>query len=248
MAMLQAEKSLKLKVEAGEISHTDYLMVQQLNNAVKQKMQQYYLGKNQQEQELLFFSGLDGTIKDTLYEKISFQTGSTLSTSLYAENQFKIAQLEQQQKVIKSDFQPTFQAGYFRQSLNHVQGFQGFKAGLAIPLVFGGKRNELAKNRLQIEAAKTENDNLKKLLESELQTLTKNIAFMQQNVGNNQQYFDDTLLGLQQLQQQLTVGEINHYEFVQLTNIIIEGALSEMEMINSFNQAVIKHQFLTTTN
>lgn len=248
MAMLQAEKSLKLKLEAGEISHTDYLMVQQLNNAVKQKMQQYYSGKNQQEQELLFFSGLDGTIKDTLYEKISFQTVSTLSTSLYAENQLKIAQLEQQQKVIKSDFQPTFQAGYFRQSLNHVQGFQGFKAGLAIPLVFGGKRNELAKNRLQIEAAKTENDNLKKLLESELQTLTKNIAFMQQNVGNNQQYFDDTLLGLQQLQQQLTVGEINHYEFVQLTNIIIEGALSEMQMINSFNQAVIKHQFLTTTN
>ena len=52
--------------------------------------------------------------------------------------------------------------------------------------------------------------------------------------------------GIEQLQQKLSLGELSYLDFLKLSSIIIDGAISELEMLNSYNQTVIKYNYLTT--
>lgn len=241
-----SEKNNQQLANAGEISYTDYLLIKQLNNSLRQKLQFYFDGFTQKNTELLFLSGLDVTIKDTIFSALPVELNVVLSTSLYSENDFKIRQLEQKEKVIKSAFQPTFQVGYFNQSLDHVKGFQGIKAGLTIPLFFGGKRNELAINRLQIDAISFQQSNLKNQLTNELNALQQSILMMKNTLDGKEINLQDNTKGIEQLQQKLSLGEINFFDFIKLSSIIIDGSLSELEMLSNYNQNVIKYKFLTT--
>jgi len=241
-----SERNNQQMLKAGEINSTDYLLIQQLNNSMRQKIQFYFSGTAKNEQEMLFLSGLDAKIKDTLLIALPIQLNATLSNSLYSENELKIKQLEQQQKVIKSAFQPTFQVGYFNQSLDKVNNFQGIKGGLAIPLFFGGKRNELTLNRLQMETIANQQFNLKRQLVNELKLLEQNILMMQKTFEGKEFHIKENIKGLEQLQQKLTLGEINTFDFIKLSSIVIDGSLSELDMLNNYNQNVIKYQFLTT--
>lgn len=241
-----AEKNNQQMLKVGEINNTDYLLIQQLNNSMRQKIQFYFSGTAKNEQELLYLSGLDAKVKDTVLTALPIQLNATLSNSLYSENELKIKQLEQQQKVIKSAFQPTFQVGYFNQSLDKVNNFQGIKGGLVVPLFFGGKRNELTINRLQQETITVQQNNLKKQLTNELKMLEQNILMMQKTFEGKQPNMNENIKGLEQLQQKLTLGEINTFDFIKLSSIVIDGSLSELDMLNNYNQNVIKYQFLTT--
>ncbi|KAB2859762.1 MAG: CusA/CzcA family heavy metal efflux RND transporter [Flavobacteriales bacterium] len=241
-----AEKNNQQMLKVGEINNTDYLLIQQLNNSMRQKIQFYFSGTAKNEQELLYLSGLDAKVKDTVLTALPIQLNATLSNSLYSENELKIKQLEQQQKVIKSAFQPTFQLGYFNQSLDKVNNFQGIKGGLVVPLFFGGKRNELTINRLQQETITVQQNNLKKQLANELKLLEQNILMMQKTFEGKQPNMIENIKGLEQLQQKLNLGEINTFDFIKLSSIVIDGSLSELEMLNNYNQNVIKYQFLTT--
>lgn len=241
-----AEKNNQQMLKVGEINNTDYLLIQQLNNSMRQKIQFYFSGTAKNEQELLYLSGLDAKVKDTVLTALPIQLNATLSNSLYSENELKIKQLEQQQKVIKSAFQPTFQLGYFNQSLDKVNNFQGIKGGLVVPLFFGGKRNELTINRLQQETITVQQNNLKKQLANELKLLEQNILMMQKTFEGKQPNMNENIKGLEQLQQKLNLGEINTFDFIKLSSIVIDGSLSELDMLNNYNQNVIKYQFLTT--
>lgn len=241
-----AERNNQQMLKVGEINNTDYLLIQQLNNSMRQKIQFYFSGTAKNEQELLYLSGLDAKVKDTVLTALPIQLNATLSNSLYSENELKIKQLEQQQKVIKSAFQPTFQVGYFNQSLDKVNNFQGIKGGLVVPLFFGGKRNELTINRLQQETITVQQNNLKKQLTNELKLLEQNILMMQKTFEGKQPNMNENIKGLEQLQQKLNLGEINTFDFIKLSSIVIDGSLSELEMLNNYNQNVIKYQFLTT--
>jgi outer membrane protein TolC len=241
-----AERNNQQMLKVGEINNTDYLLIQQLNNSMRQKIQFYFSGTAKNEQELLYLSGLDAKVKDTVLTALPIQLNATLSNSLYSENELKIKQLEQQQKVIKSAFQPTFQVGYFNQSLDKVNNFQGIKGGLVVPLFFGGKRNELTINRLQQETITVQQNNLKKQLTNELKLLEQNILMMQKTFEGKQPNMNENIKGLEQLQQKLNLGEINTFDFIKLSSIVIDGSLSELDMLNNYNQNVIKYQFLTT--
>lgn len=243
-----AENSLQLKYNFGEISYANLLLVQQLSNILKQKMQMYFAGKNQTEQELLYLTGLEGTFKDTAFTIIPFRDSALLSKTLFIENEIKVAQLEQKQRVIKSEYQPSFQAGYFHQSLGQINGFQGLKAGLAIPLSFGSRRNELKSNNLEIDAIHIESKNLKNYLDKELETVKNNIYYLQKNINRNENVVEKAILGIGQIKELLNEGQISNYDYIKLTDVIIDGALSEMEMINKYNQAIIKYNYLTSNN
>ena len=241
-----AERNNLQMLKVGEINNTDYLLIQQLSYSMRQKIQFYFSATAKNEQEMLFLSGLDAKIKDTVLTALPIQLNATLSNSLYSENDLKIKQLEQQQKVIKSAFQPTFQVGYFNQSLDKVNNFQGIKGGLAIPLFFGGKRNELTLNRLQMETIANQQSNLKRQLVNELRLLEQNILMMQKTFEGKEPHIKENIMGLEQLHQKLTLGEINTFDFIKLSSIVIDGSLSELDMLNNYNQTVIKYQFLTT--
>jgi len=240
-----AEVELSKRQESGDLSFAELLSFQQLNTSLKQRMQQYYSGQNKQKQELLFVSGLDGEINTTLFNALPFSDSGQVHSSFYAKDITKISQQTQQSKVIASRYHPSVQVGYFRQSLNHIQGFQGLTAGVSIPLFWGGKRLDVTFNNLQIASANKAYRNEVLYWEKELMTLQQDLFFMKKNVSRSGNGLKAVETGLLQIQEQLKSGYISHYDFIRMADIIIIGALSEMQMIHDFNQAVIKYQFLT---
>jgi cobalt-zinc-cadmium resistance protein CzcA len=233
--------------EAGEINTTDLLLIKQVQNSVLQKTTLFFTNEKTNEANLLYLSGLNqATIKDTVYTALTYQKNQVLSNNLYQENELLIEQLAQKEKVIKSNYHPSFQLGYFNQSISTSGGFQGIQGGLSIPLFFAGKKNQLQNNRLQTDMVNQKQINLKNQLSNELLSLQETILLLENAVANQNTTDNISTKGIQQLQEKLRLGEISFLDFVKLSSMIIEGTISELELLNSFNQAVIKYNYLTT--
>jgi cobalt-zinc-cadmium resistance protein CzcA len=233
--------------DAGEINTTDLLLIKQIQNNVLQKTTAFFNSEKNNEANLFYLSGLNqATIKDTVYSALAYQKNQALSTNLYQENELLIEQLKQKEKVIKTNYHPSFQVGYFNQSISTNGGFQGIQGGLSIPLFFAGKKNQLQTNRLQMDMVSQKQSNQKHQLTNELLSLEKTISLLESAVANQNTADNISAKGIQQLQEKLRLGEISFLDFLKLSSIIIDGTISELELLNSYNQAVIKYNYLTT--
>lgn len=233
--------------DAGEINTTDLLLIKQIQNSVLQKTSGFFNKEKTNEANLIYLSGLNqAVIKDTAYTVLPYEKNQELSTNLYQENDLLIQQLTQKEKVIKASYSPSFQLGYFNQSISTKKGFQGVQGGLSIPLFFAGKKNQLQTNRLQTDIVTQKQNNLKNQLKSELISLEKTIALLEGSVSNQNRTDNISAKGLKQLQEKLSLGEISFIDFLKLSSIIIDGTISELELLNNYNQAVIKYNYLTT--
>jgi cobalt-zinc-cadmium resistance protein CzcA len=233
--------------DAGEINTTDLLLIKQIQNNVLQKTTAFFNSEKNNEANLFYLSGLNqATIKDTVYSALAYQKNQALSTNLYQENELLIEQLKQKEKVIKTNYHPSFQVGYFNQSISTNGGFQGIQGGLSIPLFFAGKKNQLQTNRLQMNMISQKQSNQKNQLTNELLSLEKTIALLENTVTNENTADNLSAKGIAQLQEKLRLGEISFLDFLKLSSIIIDGTISELELLNNYNQAVIKYNYLTT--
>jgi cobalt-zinc-cadmium resistance protein CzcA len=252
--MLQINEALSVSLkhsqqlfDAGEINTTDLLLMKQVQNSVLQKTTVFFNREKTNEANLFYLSGLNqATIKDTVYSALVYQKNQALSNNLYQENELLIEQLQQKEKVIKANYYPSFQVGYFNQSISTSGGFQGVQGGLSIPLFFAGKKNQLQTNRLQMDMVSQKQTNQKNQLTNELLSLEKTISLLESAVANQNNADNISAKGIQQLQEKLRLGEISFLDFLKLSSIIIDGTVSELELLNSFNQAVIKYNYLTT--
>lgn len=243
--LVESEKKNLLVLESGEIDNTGFLIIKQLNNTILQKIQHYSSQLVHIEQNLEYQTRIKAVPKDTLMVVLPVQTGLELSPTLYSENELKINLLKQENAVLKAGNLPTIQLGYFNQTLDKVSGHQGIKGGLAIPLIFGANRKEIALNRLNIDAALASQSDIKRQLTKELEIIVRNIQLFEKlnfKQGNQLNYDN---LGIKNLQQKLNTGEINAFEFIKYCSILIDGSIGEMEMINQYNQNIIKYNFLT---
>jgi cobalt-zinc-cadmium resistance protein CzcA len=233
--------------EAGEINTTDLLLIKQIQNSVLQKTTAFFNSEKTNEANLFYLSGLNQVIiKDTIYAPLSYQKNQALSNNLYQENELLIEQLKQKEKVIKANYHPSFQLGYFNQSISTTGGFQGVQGGLSIPLFFAGKKNQLQTNRLQMDMVSQKQSNQKNQLTNELLSLEKTIALLEAAVTSQNTADNLSAKGIAQLQEKLRLGEISFLDFLKLSSIIIDGTISELELLNNYNQAVIKYNYLTT--
>lgn len=233
--------------DVGEINTTDLLLIKQVQNNVLQKTTAFFNNEKANEANLLYFSGLNQVkIKDTTLAALTYQKNQALSTSLYQENELLIEQLKQKEKVIKANYHPSFQIGYFNQSISTTGGFQGVQGGLSIPLFFAGKKNQLQTNRLQMDMVNQKQTNQKNKLTNELLSLQETILLLENAVSNKNSTDNLSAKGIKQLQEKLSLGEISFIDFVKLSAMIIDGTISELELLNNYNQAVIKYNYLTT--
>ena len=99
---------------------------------------------------------------------------------------------------------------------------------------------------MQLEKVSAQQNNLKKQLNNEIKLLEKNILMMQKGMDGKHIKTDENIKAVEQLQLKLNLGEMNVFDFIKLSAVIIDGSLSELEMLNNYNQNVIKYQFLTT--
>ena len=146
----------------------------------------------------------------------------------------------------KMNHLPDFFVGYFNQSIDRVNGFEGFQVGASLPLWFWSNSGKVQASR--IEVAKTEN-----ALDFEKQNLIR--EFQKQMAAYegyraSLEYYENG--GLEQIDQLIRnlqtsyrAGEINYFEFVRNIGLAFDVRLRYFDTLLKYNQSVIELEYLS---
>ncbi|WP_035644627.1 TolC family protein [Flavobacterium sp. ASV13] len=170
----------------------------------------------------------------------------TLVTDLY-QQQISVYQKEVQ--TFKALRTPKVGVGYFAQTINTESLFQGFTAGLQIPL-FGGVNTTKAKvaeiSITQSQLALDKNKMILNLQRDELQNnfekQQKNLAYFQ-NEGS--QYANQII---ETAQKSYANGDMSYWSYISFLNQAIDIKKQFAEATHSYNQSAIELQFPTIKN
>ena len=189
------------------------------------------------------------TILDRIHLKLPSDSMVFLDNPnfLILEQEKKISTL--QRKIESSRLYPDFTLGYFNQSnkeLSTSGRFDGFQAGVAIPLIFSGQKGRIESARLneKITEAKfsTESNSLHHqfhILSEELQKFKQSLNFFESSALNQSD------LILNQANKSYRAGEIDYMEYIQNLRSGLGIRHEFLETLNQYNQAAIAIEILT---
>lgn len=188
-----------------------------------------------------------------------------IDTTAIAKNpDFQLAQKQvdianANRKVEQSALWPDLTAGYFIQSITGNQDvdgtpryyddalrFQGFTAGVSIPIFFGGSAAKARAAKINIEREQKSADYLQSQLKSrmleekeQLATYTSLIAFYRDTAEPNARKITANATKAYQN------GDISYVEYVQNLDTANGILLNYAEAIRQYNQTIINIQYLT---
>jgi cobalt-zinc-cadmium resistance protein CzcA len=153
---------------------------------------------------------------------------------------------------------PTFNVGYFNQSLIGTQTingadvyfdgskrFQGLNVGISIPLTFLSNTQKVKSLSFKQQALQKEADNGKLILQTQLQN-----AFAQYNQNLSQyNYFKSTALPnadiiISTATLGFKSGDIGYIEYLQALQTATDVQLNYLQSVNQLNQSIININFL----
>ncbi|TDE44806.1 TolC family protein [Flavobacterium rhamnosiphilum] len=165
----------------------------------------------------------------------------------YYQQQISVYQKEA--NTFKAQRTPKLGLGYFAQTIDTKSYFQGFTAGLQIPL-FGGVNTAKAKaSEISISQSQLELDKNKLSLKLQMQELQNEFEKQQKGL----EYYQNE--GLQYAEQIITTaqksyanGDMSYWTYISFLNQAIDIKKQHAETLNSFNQSAIQLQFPSISN
>jgi cobalt-zinc-cadmium resistance protein CzcA len=144
---------------------------------------------------------------------------------------------------------PKLGLGYFAQTINTESLFQGFTAGLQIPL-FGGVNTAKAQAAaISISQSQLALDKNKMLLSLQKEELQNNFKKQQKNLNYYQneglQYANQII---ETAQKSYANGDMSYWSYISFLNQAIDIKKQLAEATHSFNQSAIELQFPTIKN
>jgi cobalt-zinc-cadmium resistance protein CzcA len=170
----------------------------------------------------------------------------TLVTDYYTQ---QISVYQKEANTFKALRTPKLGLGYFAQTIDTKSLFQGFTAGLQIPL-FGGVNTARAKaSEISISQSQLELEKNKLTLKLQMQELKND--FDKQNKALA--YYQNE--GLQYAEQIITTsqksyanGDMSYWSYISFLNQAIDIKKQNAEATNAYNQSAIQLQFPSISN
>ena len=170
----------------------------------------------------------------------------SIMTDLYQQ---EISVFQKEAKTFKAMRTPKVGLGYFAQTIDKVSLFQGFTAGLQIPL-FGGVNTAKAKAaEISISQSQLALDKNKIMLNLQKEELQNNFKKQQKNLDYYQneglQYANQII---ETAQKTYANGDLSYWSYISFLNQAIDIKKQFAEATHSFNQSAIELQFPTIKN
>ncbi|KAF2331280.1 TolC family protein [Flavobacterium daemonense] len=246
-------KNAELRFKTGESGNIEVISAKaKVKEIETQKAQlQYDLAIYQK--QLQFFVQTDENIipDETVSLKFQFTESQNtkaevLMTDFYQQ---QISVYQKEAGTFKALRTPKVGLGYFAQTINTESLFQGFTAGLQIPL-FGGVNTTKAKaaeiSISQSEMALNKNKIILNLQKEELQNnfqkQQKNLEYYQ---NEGQQYANQII---ETAQKSYANGDMSYWSYISFLNQAIDIKKQYAEATHSYNQSAIELQFPTIKN
>jgi len=152
---------------------------------------------------------------------------------------------EQSYKLQKAEFLPDISAGYFRQQIDGVRGFQGFMLGVTVPLSFGAKQGKAKAAKMDIEITRAQYENnrmrIKTFFNNQIQEYLK--------YRNQVEYYESQGLAiadelLKYAQKGYQLGEIDYVEYIRNIDQGISIRTQYLDNLKQYNLTVIEMNYL----
>ena len=242
-------KNAELRFKTGESGNIEVISAKaKVKEIETQKAQLNYDLAIYQKQLQFFVQTNENIIPDNTtpieFSKISDANNSKVESIVTNYYQQQILVYEKEANTFKALKTPKLGFGYFAQTIDTKLLFQGFTAGLQIPL-FGSVNSAKAKaSQLSISQSQLELD--KKIFALNLQKQELQNEFEKQQKGLD--YYKKE--GLQYAEQIITTaqksyenGDMSYWTYISFLNQAIDIKKQYAETLNLFNQSAIQLQF-----
>lgn len=258
-------RSADVKFRVGETNSLEKNVAsakqQELQQRIRQNEAQIKIEKNR----LKLYLGLkeDFEVSDTAFIPLP-ATKITDTAAIRQNPDFQLAQKQvdiavANQKVEQSALWPDISAGYFIQSLtgnqdingtpryyNDALRFDGFTAGISIPVFFGGSAAKAKAAKINIEREKQAAGYLQSQLQTRLLEESEQLATYENLVNY---YRDIAEPNARKITANATKayqnGDISYVEYVQNLDTANNILLNYAEAVRQYNQSIINLQYLT---
>ncbi|MCM0666799.1 TolC family protein [Flavobacterium tyrosinilyticum] len=247
-------KNAELRFKTGESGNIEVI-------SAKAKVKEIEIQKAQLEydlaiyqKQLQFFIQTDENIvpdsntalQYTFLENQENTKAETLMTDFYQQ---QISVYQKEAGTFKALRTPKVGLGYFAQTINTESLFQGFTAGLQIPL-FGGVNTTKAKAaEISISQSQMALDRNKMILNLQKEELQNNFKKQQKNLAyfqNEGLHYADQII--ETAQKSYANGDMSYWSYISFLNQAIDIKKQFAEATHSYNQSAIELQFPTIKN
>ncbi len=167
---------------------------------------------------------------------VAAEFDQTLLAPYVANTQFNLARV----KAASAGYFPEIKLGYFNQSLDGINGFQGVRGGVALPLWFKPQKQAVDIARLDARRAANEQayqaDQYRFQYQNAIDKLLKIKQIYTTSLDSWEQH---NAAMIKAVETELMLGEIDYFKYVQITNRVLATAINRYELINRLNKAII---------
>ncbi|WP_433763474.1 TolC family protein [Flavobacterium ginsenosidimutans] len=247
-------KNAELRFKTGESGNIEVISAKAKVKEIETQKAQLEYDLAIYQKQLQFFIQTDENIvpdqntalQYTFIENQQNTKAETLITDFYQQ---QISVYQKEAGTFRALRTPKVGLGYFAQTINTESLFQGFTAGLQIPL-FGGVNTTKAKAaEISISQSQLALDKNKMMLNLQREELKNNFEKQQKNLS----YFqNEGLLYANQIietaQKSYANGDMSYWSYISFLNQAIDIKKQFAEATHSYNQSAIELQFPTIKN
>lgn len=246
-------KNAELRFKTGESGNIEVISAKaKVKEIETQKAQIYYDLAIYQKQFQYFLNTEDNIVPN---DKVVFKYENTTKNTSKVENivteyyQQQISVYQKEANTFKAQKMPKLGLGYFAQSIDTKTLFQGFTAGLQIPL-FGNVNSAKAKasaisisqSELELQKSKLTLKLQNQQLQDELDKQKKGLDYYQ----NEGLQFAEQIINT--AQKSYENGDMSYFTYISFLNQAIDIKKQYAETLNAYNQSAIQLQFPTISN
>lgn len=247
-------KNAELRFKTGESGNIEVISAKaKVKEIETQKAQLEYDLAIYQKQLQFFIQTNENIIPDSntalQYTYIENQENSKAEMLMTDFYQQQISVYQKEAGTFKALRTPKVGLGYFAQTINTESLFQGFTAGLQIPL-FGGVNTTKAKAaEISISQSQMALDRNKMMLNLQKEELQNNFKKQQKNLAyfqNEGLHYADQII--ETAQKSYANGDMSYWSYISFLNQAIDIKKQFAEATHSYNQSAIELQFPTIKN
>ncbi|MDP5201731.1 TolC family protein [Flavobacterium sp. DG2-3] len=247
-------KNAELRFKTGESGNIEVISAKAKVKEIETQKAQLEYDLAIYQKQLQFFIQTDENIvpdsktalQYTFLENQENTKAERVMTDLYQQ---QISVYQKEAGTFKALRTPKVGLGYFAQTINTESLFQGFTAGLQIPL-FGGVNTTKAKAaEIGISQSQMALDKNKLMLNLQREELQNNFKKQQQNLAyfqNEGLHYADQII--ETAQKSYANGDMSYWSYISFLNQAIDIKKQFAEATHSYNQSAIELQFPTIKN
>ncbi|MCC5916449.1 MAG: CusA/CzcA family heavy metal efflux RND transporter [Cryomorphaceae bacterium] len=240
-----------LLAESGEISPLDKQVFQARLASYRNLKEQQDLFLIRAENELRVITGFEGSmnISDSLQALPFPSLSNPLHPALLKVEEGQVAVEERTMQVEQAAFFPELTAGYFNQEIEAIPNFQGVMVGLQFPLWARPQKARIQQAKIQVEIARNEYEYAVRNRERERKDAAQEVIAQRtqwQNYGVRAREQAGKIAETAYLSYEN--GEINFFQLAESLRTALELNLETLEILNRYNQAVLRFEFYTENN